>query len=185
MIQLWNLETGESVRQLAGHEGPVYSVRFGPDDKMLVSSSADGSTRIWNVADGALIKSLAVPRAEGETAPPIFDADFSPDGQLVVAGGSEGVIQIWNVASGEPVRTIGEKGEAIYRVGFSAAGNRLLGCGHAGTLTIWNVADGAVAFTMKLPSVAYSANYGPNGASLIASCSNGTSYLVAIPEDAR
>jgi len=92
---------------------------------------------------------------------------------------------LWNVASGELVRTIGARGEAIYRVGFSTGGNRLLGCGHAGTLTVTNVADGAVAFTTKLPSVAYSANYGPGGASIIASCANGNSYLVALPEAAR
>jgi WD40 repeat protein len=184
-IQIWNLETGASVRQLAGHEGPVYSVRFSADDKMLVSSSADGTVRVWNVADGALIKSLAIPRAEGENAPPIFDAEFSPDGQLVAAGGSEGVIQIWNVPSGELVRGIGEKGEAIYRVDFSPAGNHVLGCGHAGTLTVSNVGDGAAVFSSKLPSVAYSAHYGPDGASVIAACSNGNSYLVPIPEGAR
>jgi WD40 repeat protein len=185
MIRLWNLETGASVRQLAGHEGPVYSVRFSADDTMLVSSSADGTVRVWNVEDGALVKSLAVPRAEGEAALPVFDAEFSSDGQLVAAGGSEGTIQLWNIASGELVRTIGVKGEAIYRVSFSATGDRLLGCGHAGTLTIWNVADGAVAFTTKLPSVAYSANYGPGGTSIIASCANGNSYLVPLPEAAR
>ncbi|MEE2686008.1 MAG: WD40 repeat domain-containing protein [Planctomycetota bacterium] len=184
-IQIWNLETGAAERQLAGHEGAVYSVRFSADDKMLVSSSADGTVRVWNVEDGALVKSLAVPPAEGEVASAVFDAEFSPDGQLVAAGGSDGAIQLWNVASGEITRTIDARGEAIYRVGFSSGGNRLLGCGHAGTLTVTNVADGAVAFTTKLPSVAYSANYGPGGASIIASCANGNSYLVALPEAAR
>ena len=93
--------------------------------------------------------------------------------------------QIWNVPSGELVRGIGEKGEAIYRVDFSPAGNHVLGCGHAGTLTVSNVGDGAAVFSSKLPSVAYSAHYGPDGASVIAACSNGNSYLVPIPEAAR
>ena len=185
LIQLWDLKTGQAIRQLAGHEGPVYSIRFSADDKMLVSSSADGTVRVWNVADGALIKNLAVPLAEGEAASPVFDADFHPAGQLVVSGGKDGIVQLWNVASGAVTRTIDGQGEAIYRVEFSTTGNRLLVCGHAGTLSVYTVADGATAFTTKLPSVAFSANYATDGASITAACANGNSYLVPLPEGAR
>jgi WD40 repeat protein len=185
MIQLWDLATGQAIRQLAGHEGPVYSIRFSDDDKLLVSASADGTVRVWNVADGAQLKSLMTTVAEGETVPAVYDAAFNAAADMVVAADSQGIIKLWNVASGELVRNIGEAGEAVYRVAFSENGQRLLACGHAGTLTVRNVADGAAAFTIKLPSVAYSAEYAPGGATISAACANGNTYLVPIPEEAR
>ncbi len=48
-ITLWDVATGKEQATLTGHTGRVYSVSFSPDGKMLVSGSADGTIKVWDV----------------------------------------------------------------------------------------------------------------------------------------
>lgn len=51
-IRLWDAETGKVRGELVGHVGPVDGLAFFPDGKRLVSTSADQSSRFWDVAGG-------------------------------------------------------------------------------------------------------------------------------------
>ena len=46
-IKLWEIETGEEICTLTGHNGIVYSVAISPDNKTIVSGSQDGKIKIW------------------------------------------------------------------------------------------------------------------------------------------
>ena len=48
-IKLWNVETGQEIRTLKGHDNYVRSVNFSPDGKTLVSGSADRTIKLWNL----------------------------------------------------------------------------------------------------------------------------------------
>ncbi len=59
-ITLWDLATGQAVKTLAGHTSPVTAVQFsGPET--LVSASADQSIRLWKLADGTALATIATP----------------------------------------------------------------------------------------------------------------------------
>jgi WD40 repeat protein len=48
-VKLWDAETGQELRTLAGHTGVVYRAVFSPDGKRLASASGDGTVKIWDV----------------------------------------------------------------------------------------------------------------------------------------
>jgi WD40 repeat protein len=48
-VQLWDLTTGEEQAALKGHAGPVHSGSFRPNGKVLVSGSADGMVKLWDL----------------------------------------------------------------------------------------------------------------------------------------
>jgi len=45
-LELWDLSSGEHVRTLQGHAGPVLAARFSPDGSRLASSDSR-AVRLW------------------------------------------------------------------------------------------------------------------------------------------
>lgn len=48
-IHLWDVSTRQEVMSLFGHTGSITDLRFTPDGKFLISSSLDGTIRLWGV----------------------------------------------------------------------------------------------------------------------------------------
>ena len=63
-------------RRLMGHRGSVMAVAFSPDGKVLASSSRDKTIKLWDVATGALIRTLTEHTAD------VYDVAFSLRGNL-------------------------------------------------------------------------------------------------------
>ncbi|VEU21626.1 DEKNAAC102270 [Brettanomyces naardenensis] len=57
IVRLWDLRSGEVMRQLIGHTGPVSCLQF--DEKSLITGSADRSVRIWDLRTGGIVDSFA------------------------------------------------------------------------------------------------------------------------------
>jgi WD40 repeat protein/serine/threonine protein kinase len=71
-------------------ENNIWSARFSPDDKWIVTAGEDGTVRVWQstietAADGSVRE---VVRFEGHEGP-VYAAVFAPDGKNVVSGGRD------------------------------------------------------------------------------------------------
>ncbi|MCA8955806.1 MAG: hypothetical protein KDC87_07020 [Planctomycetes bacterium] len=55
-LRFWRAETGAETHDQGGHEGEVDSLSFSPDGKSLVSGARDGSTILWEVRTGKLLR---------------------------------------------------------------------------------------------------------------------------------
>ncbi|KAJ0001383.1 hypothetical protein NQD34_006403 [Periophthalmus magnuspinnatus] len=47
-VRLWNLESGEEVKVLSGHEDQVFGMAWSPDGKLLATVCKDGKVRIYD-----------------------------------------------------------------------------------------------------------------------------------------
>ena len=50
--RIWNAESGQAVRALAGHQERVYSAVFSADGRLIVTGLSDGTARIWDAESG-------------------------------------------------------------------------------------------------------------------------------------
>src|SRR5262249_4471592 len=51
-IQLWDVASGESLQEFAGHDGPATAAAMLSDEKRILSGGTDDTVRIWDLASG-------------------------------------------------------------------------------------------------------------------------------------
>ena len=81
------------VKTIKGHQKPVNCAIFNPDGTKIVSTSYDGTARLWDVNTG---EQIGCP-LEGHSIRPHL-ADFSQDGKLLITG-SEKELKVWDINS--------------------------------------------------------------------------------------
>jgi WD40 repeat protein/tRNA A-37 threonylcarbamoyl transferase component Bud32 len=130
--------TAASAGTLAGHAlAPVFVLEGAPGTDDLLSTSGDGTARIWHGTTSRL--------AIGGASSMMLAATYRPDGALVATGVSDGVVEIWDAQTGKQV---GRQriGPPVTALRWSPDGERLLVLTN-GQPRLWRVAPwhGAVA----------------------------------------
>ena len=99
-ISIWNLETGELMWTLQGHDVDtvfgafflgVHTLAFSPNADLLASIGDDGTVRLWNPRTGQPLYVLEGPCSNGQRLA------FSPDGRYLVIGRWDGLICVWGI----------------------------------------------------------------------------------------
>jgi WD40 repeat protein len=91
-LELWEPISGQERRPLDGDPGPVRSLSFSPDGKLLVSAGDTGLIFLWDTATGKQLRQL-VGHSNRVNA-----LCFSPDGRLLVSAGLDGTLRVWRVS---------------------------------------------------------------------------------------
>ena len=130
-INIWDVQTQQTVVQLDGDFTAVYTLMFSPDGKILASGGYEGKIELWKVEGWEHLGTLTV----GATA---FTVSFSPDSSTLANTGYESV-GLWKVDSGEKIATLTGHAGWVNAVAFSPDGRSLISGGNDETLRIWNV----------------------------------------------
>jgi hypothetical protein len=94
-LRTWNATgEGKQVRASGGHGKAVLKVVRHPKEPLLVTASADGTVRIWNLDNGSNVRTLS-----GHTDQ-VFAVAISPDGASIASGSWNGEVKVWKVADG-------------------------------------------------------------------------------------
>ncbi len=108
-LKLWNVADGALVREFTPcHNDTIYSVRVSPDGALLATASADRLVKVFRVADGQLMQTLAGHGLH------VLGVAWSKDGRTLASCGSDQSVKLWNRETGTATRTL--RGDT-YRVG--------------------------------------------------------------------
>ena len=82
-LKVWDVEGGEELRTLRGHEGGVRGVALMGDGRRAVSASVDRSVVVWDLETGESVCRFVGDVAFGAVA-------VSGDGEVILAGDGAG-----------------------------------------------------------------------------------------------
>ncbi|WP_447970177.1 nSTAND1 domain-containing NTPase [Nitrospira sp. M1] len=144
MISIWKegLEGNFTLlRKLAGHRGRVYSVDFGPDER-LISGSFDGTAKLWDTESCTLLGTFSghLDRVRGVA--------FSPDGTHVSTASWDNSAKIWSTRFNEDLLTIDGHVDEVNRVIFSPNEKYMATASTDTTAKVWEVESGNVKYTL-------------------------------------
>jgi WD40 repeat protein/energy-coupling factor transporter ATP-binding protein EcfA2 len=128
-----------SVTSLVGHTAAVYTLALSPSHPVVATASADGTARLWSIADGATLHVLG--DQDARPAREIWQAAFSPTGDRLITAGSDGVIQVWDTASGHLLQEDRRPGAQATDALFGAGGAPIVGVYDDGLVRWWPAGD--------------------------------------------
>jgi len=87
LVRVWNLGRGEIIRTLRGHKTEVDAVCLDQTNRHILSASAHGTLKLWDLKSGQCIRSLS------GTAP----VALSDNGRFCVTGDESGMLKYWHI----------------------------------------------------------------------------------------
>jgi eukaryotic-like serine/threonine-protein kinase len=125
---LWDAATGRKLREFGGAAHLVTNVAFSADGRTLAAAGLDGKARIFDLADGRLVRSVGddrVPEVLRDNHPFSIPLAFSPDGSRLAIGRADRTITLIDTAKGETAVRLPASNAGYREAAFSPDGRWL------------------------------------------------------------
>ncbi|CAL4942213.1 unnamed protein product [Urochloa decumbens] len=132
------------LKNTKGHISGLTGGEWNPKSKeTILTSSEDGSIRLWDVSDFKSQKQVIKPKLVRPMRIPVTSCAWDHEGKRIVAGIGDGSIQLWTVKTGwgsrPDIHVEKTHTEDITGVKFSTDGQILLSRSMDSTLKIWDL----------------------------------------------
>ncbi|CAK5073082.1 unnamed protein product [Meloidogyne enterolobii] len=139
---------------LLGHSGPVHSLSFSCEKRLLLSASRDATIRLWGLE---MQRNLVIYRPMApvwkDAKDDVTELEFHPNCNYIIGGGDNALIHIWDVLTGTCVRTFSDQIVAdrgtIRGLKSSPCGRYLIAAYEAGTIGVWDLAQQRLLLTYE------------------------------------
>src|SRR5882724_8676386 len=147
----------------SGHTKSANAVAFSPDNRWLASGGKDNVIKIWDLANGNVLRTLYGPTSN------INALAVSPDGRLlasgsgdinderdlgtftqggVIGGAADNTVRIWSVQTGQQLQVLRGHELPVAAIAFSNDGHSLTSVG-GDAIKVWDVAAGTELSSQK------------------------------------
>lgn len=131
LAQLWDITSGEALKNYSGHTKAVICFDYSKDGKLLVTGDGAGKAILWDVATGKPVKTFDSHRE------PLFEVKFNPESSELTTASWDGTVCIWNYKTGEKISTIDLDNSSAYSLNYAPGGLYLVTGRLGKSLDLW------------------------------------------------
>jgi WD40 repeat protein len=155
-LAVWPVRRAELVHSLADAETIPISAAFSPDQKWIATEDRRQIVRLWNRADGALVRTHAE-HDLGEESLARWGGNLRLQRKLVaidpastrVAAPVGNTVAIWDLATGAAVGTLEGHTELVTSARFAPDGAHLVTAAQDGAVIVWDARTRAAIATLR------------------------------------
>jgi len=130
------------VRTLRGHTDYISLIAWSPNGRILASSSADGTIRLWDAETGESLRII-----DGHKRG-VWCVAFDPTGE-VLASGDDDCVKLWETNSGNLLNILEMNTEGAVSLAFDPMGHTLASGTYDNTVKLWETTSGKLLHTLK------------------------------------
>lgn len=119
----------QEFRPLSGHTTSLHAADWSGSGRMALTSSGDGTARVWDPATGSQLRLLGAGEAHS--------AAFHPVRQQVVTGSRDGGVRLWDVRTGADLLVTYQHPNSVLAAVWNPAGTQILTACEDGVIRIW------------------------------------------------
>ena len=127
---------GDLITVLRGHRDAVRYPGYTADGSRLISSSSDGTLRVWDMDLAERNGGLRGHKSF------VYDVAFRPDGEQVASAAWDGTVRLWDPDTGRQTGLLRSDSEIMSAVAYSPDGGRLATANRALGVALWNARHG-------------------------------------------
>ncbi|CAG5134560.1 unnamed protein product [Candidula unifasciata] len=132
-IAVWDIETGDRMRKLKGHQtfvNTVSAARRGP--QLLCSGSDDGTVKIWDARKKGAINTF-------QCTYQVTAVTFTDTAEQIISGGIDNELKVWDLRKNAILYKMRGHSDTVTGLEISPEGSYLLSNSMDNTLRIWDV----------------------------------------------
>jgi WD40 repeat protein len=175
--EVWDTAATRRVALLSGHQKAVYDGALDADGSFAVTASADGTARLWNVADPSSPVVVDLRKDDGIDA-----CAISPDGKQIALGTDTGRVVIVDRRGRmrSSLRSTGELAHVgvIVAIAFSPDGRRIVtASGVDGFARLWDLDGQRQPLRFQHGGALCPAMFSADGSRLLTAAEDGLAYV--------
>uniref|UniRef100_A0A7S1PHA4 Guanine nucleotide-binding protein subunit beta-like protein n=1 Tax=Percolomonas cosmopolitus TaxID=63605 RepID=A0A7S1PHA4_9EUKA len=120
---------------------PILSVDISPQGELGVSSSTEGSLRVWNTKTGHAMRDMSwdSDKTSGHVGD-VYVSRFLPSGQVVMSAGADTRILIWRISDALCAAQLKGHNGGVTSLSFIDRGRNFISSSRDGTVRLWDCA---------------------------------------------
>jgi WD40 repeat protein len=137
-VRIFSLKDFQLLHTLSGHTNSVFTVRFTPDNKQLISAGRDARFKVWDAHSWELLETVVAHMYA------INHIDFSPNGKHFVTCSMDKSVKVWDLHTFKLLKVIDKSrhaghGTSVNKLLWSSHENQLISASDDRTISIWDI----------------------------------------------
>jgi len=142
MIRIIDFGNLKVKNEFSAHKDSVYTLKFSPDGKYLLSGGKDAHLNKWTMDNGQWTMEKSIPAHNYA----IYSISFSPDGQLFATASRDKTIKIWDENTLEILTRINKENldghiNSVNKLFWNSYNNYLVSTGDDRKIMVWEISE--------------------------------------------